>query len=63
MAGGGGGRGSDGGGGECSCAGDSYDNNGARDDSTLSYADIDNLNARMEKLNAVRMVMSCNDPR
>ncbi|XP_065087560.1 mitogen-activated protein kinase kinase kinase kinase 3 isoform X2 [Ochlerotatus camptorhynchus] len=41
-----------GGGGECSCTGDSYDNNGARDDSTLSYADIDNLNARFEKLNA-----------
>ncbi|XP_053684534.1 mitogen-activated protein kinase kinase kinase kinase 3 isoform X1 [Sabethes cyaneus] len=37
--------------GECSCPGDSYDNNG-RDDSTLSYSDIDNLNARFEKLNS-----------
>uniref|UniRef100_A0A1Q3G141 Mitogen-activated protein kinase kinase kinase kinase n=1 Tax=Culex tarsalis TaxID=7177 RepID=A0A1Q3G141_CULTA len=38
---------------ECSCSGpvDGYDN-GGRDDSTLSYADIDNLNARFEKLNA-----------
>ncbi|XP_055625369.1 mitogen-activated protein kinase kinase kinase kinase 5 isoform X2 [Toxorhynchites rutilus septentrionalis] len=36
---------------ECSCVGESYDNNG-RDDSTLSYSDIDELNARMEKLNA-----------
>ncbi|XP_021710910.1 mitogen-activated protein kinase kinase kinase kinase 3 isoform X1 [Aedes aegypti] len=40
------------GGGDCSCSGDnSYDNNGARDDSTLSYADLD-LSARFEKLNA-----------
>ncbi|XP_055594014.1 mitogen-activated protein kinase kinase kinase kinase 3 isoform X2 [Uranotaenia lowii] len=38
--------------GECSCSGDSYDNNGGRDDSTLSYADLDNLNARFEKLNS-----------
>lgn len=38
-------------GGECPCVGEGYDNNG-RDDSTLSYADIDNLNARFEKLNA-----------
>ncbi|XP_058838861.1 mitogen-activated protein kinase kinase kinase kinase 3 isoform X1 [Topomyia yanbarensis] len=31
--------------------GERYDNHG-RDDSTLSYADIDNLNARFDKLNA-----------
>lgn len=43
----------DSGGGDCSCTEDnSYDNNGARDDSTLSYADLDNLNARFEKLNS-----------